>query len=364
MQYFIKGTGRFKHLLLVLKGHAIIVAMKVSEIGEFGLIDLFHQMVNRYQDKNSPSWNKLLIGIGDDAAAWHSERGVEMITTDSFIEDVHFSPSFFTWSDIGWKALAINLSDIAAMGAIPRYAVVSMAIPEHTSVKNVTLLYRGIIELAEQTGIAIVGGNISGADKLMINITLTAITPNAEAVLTRCGARAGDKVAVTGYLGAAATGLEILRGNIDTGDEQSESLKKAFLHPLPRIAEGQFLARNGIRAAIDISDGFHADLEHLCTKSGLGARIETERIPVHPDLAALLGNRAIEMALAGGEDYELIFTGPLKNINQITAQIKWCPISIVGEMVAQETGKVMLVDSCGKLSTPVIHGWEHLKKNI
>jgi thiamine-monophosphate kinase len=350
-------------LLLVQGQHAIIVAMKVSELGEFGLIELLRQQVDQYRDKLSSTWNKLVIGIGDDAAAWHSERGVEMITTDSFIEDVHFATSFFPWQDIGWKAIAINLSDIAAMGAVPRYAVVSMAIPETTEVADIILLYQGMAELAGQAGVAIVGGNISSASRLMINITVTAMAPGENAILTRYGARAGDKIAVTGYLGAASVGLEILRGNIDTHTEDSALLKEAFLHPIPRIAEGQILVKQGIRAAIDISDGFCSDLRHICKNSRLGARIEVDRIPVQPGLAAVVGDRTLEVALSGGEDYELIFTGTSGNISRVTEQAE-CPITVVGEMTAEDKGEVILVDSQGDYFKAGKYGWEHFKENL
>jgi len=137
--------------------------MKVSELGEFGLIDLLAKMANSGRAKHLPSWQQLIIGIGDDAAAWYGDGSTQLATIDSFIQDVHFSLGVASWEDMGWKALAANLSDIAAMGGIPRYALVSLALPGYTEVDDVTALYEGMIELAQEFGVAIIGGDTSSA---------------------------------------------------------------------------------------------------------------------------------------------------------------------------------------------------------
>ena len=356
------NIDKYQILLLPRYGRAIILAMKVSELGEFGLIDLLAKMAHRSRDKQAPAWQQLLIGIGDDAAAWHSDAAVQLVTVDSFIQDVHFSLAVTPWEEVGWKALAINLSDIAAMGGVPRYAVVSLALPETTEVEDITILYRGMIELAKQTGVAIVGGDTSSAAQLMINITVLGSTQDEkENILTRSGARAGDKIAVTGYLGAASAGWEILRGKPRIKAKATATLKEAFLHPFPRIAEGQLLLKQGIRTAIDISDGLCSDLGHICRASRLGARIEVDRIPVHPEVRANFSNRALELALSGGEDYELLFTGRAEVVNRIRG-LTPCPITIVGEMTADKRGQVTLVDSRGSPFELSKGGWEHFRK--
>ena len=282
--------------------------MKVSELGEFGLIDLLAKMV-----KGSPvsqaSRQQLILGIGDDAAAWHGDASTQLATVDSFIQDVHFSLDTASWNEVGWKALAVNLSDIAAMGGIPAYALVSLDLPGHTEVEDVTAMYGGMVELAQQFGVVIAGGDTSSAPLVAITITVLGSTGSrSKNILTRSGAEPGEKVAVTGHLGAAAAGLEMLGGKLKLDSEAVTCLRKAFLRPYPRIAEGQLLVERGVKTAIDISDGLISDLKHICKSSQVGARIEVDRLPIEPVVRANFGDKSLELALSGGEDYELLFT--------------------------------------------------------
>ena len=276
--------------------------MKVSQLGEFGLIDLLAKMINNSVDKSSPSWQQLILGIGDDTAAWHGETAIQLATVDSFIQDVHFSLNTASWEDIGWKALAINLSDIAAMGGMPKYALVSLSLPGHTDIEDATALYKGMIELAQQTGVAIVGGDTDSAPLVALTITVFGNAGQDKRLLTRSAARPGDQVAVTGYLGAASAGFKMLTNKLTFAPEDTNSLKEAFLRPEPRIAEGQLLAQQGIKAAIDISDGLIADLKHICQNSKVSAQIEVDRVPVHTAVKANFKEKALELALYGGED--------------------------------------------------------------
>jgi len=147
--------------------------MKVSELGEFGLIDLLAKMAYAAQDKSKNAWQQLILGIGDDAAAWHGDTSIQLATVDSLIQDVHFSLDITSWEELGWRAMAANLSDIAAMGGLPRYALVSLSLPDHTEVEDVTALYRGMIELAQQFEVAIAGGDMSSAPLLFITIIIS-----------------------------------------------------------------------------------------------------------------------------------------------------------------------------------------------
>ncbi len=211
--------------------------MKVSELGEFGLIELLAKMVSSSQKKQLAPWQNLIVGIGDDTAAWQGDASIQLATVDSFIQDVHFPSGIASWKEIGWKALAVNLSDIAAMGGVPRYALVSLALPGATDVEDVTALYHGMIDLAEQFEVAIVGGNVSNAPLIAINITVMgSILSQAKHILTRSTAKPGDKIAVTGYVGTAAAGLEILTKQLQIDPEANARLKQAFLQPYPRIA--------------------------------------------------------------------------------------------------------------------------------
>jgi thiamine-monophosphate kinase len=336
--------------------------MKVSELGEFGLIDLLAKIAYRSRDDQSPAWQNLLIGIGDDAAAWHSDASIQLVTVDSFIQDIHFSLAFTPWQEAGWKALAINLSDIAAMGGVPRYAVVSLALPGDTEIDNVTALYQGMAKLAQEFGVAIVGGDISQAPQVALNITVLGSTQNRNGnMLTRSGAKPGDKIAVTGYLGAASAGLEMLSSKLRFDDETSTHLKQAFLHPYPRISEGKLLLEGGVKTAIDISDGLVSDLGHICQASQLGARLEADSVPVDPAVRASFGERALELALSGGEDYELLFTASAKVIDKISRAAKY-PITVIGDMVADKENKVTLLDQQGNPFKLSQGGWEHFRQ--
>ena len=333
--------------------------MKVSELGEFGLIDLLAEMVHRTQSKQLALPHQVILGIGDDAAAWHSETQTQLATVDSLFQDVHFSLDITPWQELGWKALAVNLSDIAGMGGVPRYALISLALPDHTEVDDVTALYKGMIELAQQSAVAIVGGDTTSAPLVAITITIFGSAKNQDKhILTRSAAKVADKVAVTGFLGAAAAGWEMLSKQLQFDPKTSACLRVAFLHPYPRIAEGQLLVGQGVKAAIDVSDGLISDLNHICQASGVGARIEIDRLPIEPAVKANFGDRALELALSGGEDYELLFTTSVEVIDSIRAAT-CCPITIIGEIVADKANKITLVDSKGKPVSVPKKGWEH-----
>jgi len=329
--------------------------MKVAEIGEFGLIELLAQMVSASRDEKSPAWQKLVLGIGDDTAAWKSAAGMALATTDCLIQDVHFTLGQTTWRDLGWKALAVNLSDIAAMGGTAGYALVSLGLPGDTDVENVKELYRGMLELGRKCGVAIVGGNTSGSRNVFISLSI--VGSAGRRLLTRSGARPGDKIAVTGYLGAAAAGFKLISNGTFPLPEDS-ALRQAFLKPYPRLREGAIILAGGARAAIDISDGLVADLGHICQASLVGAHMELERVPVHPLANRLFGAEALKMALAGGEDYELLFTASDRVIKNIRARIS-CPVSILGEITSEHTGQVEVVDRQGQPFKLNKTGWEH-----
>ncbi len=333
--------------------------MKVSELGEFGLIDLLAKLAYRSQDKQSASWQQLIIGIGDDAAVWYGDTLIQLATADSLIQDVHFSLATASWYELGWKALVANLSDIAAMGGVPRYALISLALPGHTEVDDVTAFYQGMIELARQFEVAIVGGDTSSAPLVAINITVLGSTRSqAKGILTRSAAKPGDKVAVTGYLGGAAAGFEMLNKKLQFDPEATASLREAFLHPYPRIAEGQVLIDQGVKTAIDISDGLISDLTHICKASQVGAQIEVDQVPIQPAVKANFGNRALKLALSGGEDYELLFTASTEVIDKVRMATS-CPITVIGEITADKPGEVSLVDGKGNPFYLPKAGWEH-----
>jgi thiamine-monophosphate kinase len=322
--------------------------VKVSELGEFRLIDLLAKMAGGGDER-------LLIGIGDDAAAWQGDESIQLASVDSFIEGVHFTPETTPWPDVGGKALAVNISDIAAMGGIPRYALVSLALPNDSEVDNVTALYTGMLKFAKQYGITITGGDISRAPLVAITITILGNSPTKK-ILMRSSAKAGDIVAVTGRLGAAAAGMEVLKSKRKLDPEAETLLKNAFLHPTPRVAEGLLLVEQGVKTAIDISDGLVADLNQICKASQVGARIEVERVPIEPAVKTAFSDKALEFALSGGEDYELLFTAEAEIVDKLKKAAS-CPITVIGEVT---DGKgVSLIDKQGKPFKLAKAGWEH-----
>jgi thiamine-monophosphate kinase len=335
--------------------YVILFIVKVSELGEFGLIDRLEKMiaaakVDRFDDG-------LLIGIGDDCAAWKCSGKIQLATVDSMVEGIHFTLDTATWREVGWKSLAINLSDIAAMGAVPRYALINLALPQDTEASGIFELYEAMIDLAKQTRTAIVGGNISGAPQVSITITVIGESLNGN-ILKRSSARPGDFIAVTGWPGSAAGGLAMLMQKLKFRKEDAAWFRNAFLHPTPRLPEGQLLIKNGITTCIDTSDGVLSDLRHICEAAEVSARVNLAYVPVHELLKKYFPEKAVEMALSGGEDYELLFTGDAGIINKLKSQFK-IPFHVIGEITAGEPGKIELRDASGKPVETKKTGWTH-----
>ncbi|RJO62834.1 MAG: thiamine-phosphate kinase [Dehalococcoidia bacterium] len=332
--------------------------MKVSEVGEFGLIEILAKMIETRLDVKRPSWKNIVAGIGDDAAAWKNTDEITLATTDCLVQNVHFKIGQAAWSELGWKALAINLSDIAAMGGTAECALVTLGLPADTDVEDVTELYRGLIQLGDQFGIAIAGGDITSSNTMFISLTVTGSA--GKRLLRRSAAKPGDLIGVTGYLGAAAAGLRLISNGAAPTAEDAP-LRQAFLSPCPRLAEGAMILAAGGRAAIDISDGLVADLGHICRASKVGARIDVEHIPVHPAARKAFLSHALDMALGGGEDYELLFTASAAVIDKVKAKTS-LPVSVIGEITANSPGVVQTVDAKGRPYKFDKAGWDHFGK--
>jgi thiamine-monophosphate kinase len=335
--------------------------MKVSELGEFGLIDTLADLINSKR-KYGKAWDNLIIGIGDDAAAWRCQTGNQLATIDALIENIHFKLGLTTWEELGWKSLAVNISDIAAMGGSPLYALVSLALPPETDVNEVLSFYQGMLNLAGSFDVAVVGGNISRAPVVMINIAVLGESSSpAYELLKRSSAVSGDKIAVTSYLGAASAGLEMLMSGLKLNNQVTTALRESLLKPFPRVKEGQALVRCGVKTGIDISDGLVSDLGHICKASALGARIRVDAIPVAPLVKTHFGETALQKALSGGEDYELLFTAPAGLIDNITANLQSmaCPVTVIGEMVPDTAAKVVLLKDNGEEYNIPKSGWDH-----
>jgi thiamine-monophosphate kinase len=336
--------------------------MKVSKIGEFGLIGALSQITAQAKDKKSEAWRHLIVGIGDDAAVWKPANPFQMTTVDSLVQDIHFSLKLTTWEELGWKSLAVNISDIAAMGGIPHYALISLGLPGDTDVDDIIALYRGMLEAAQQFGLVIVGGDTVSSPFVFISVTVFGSAGNAEGkVLRRSAARPGDKIAVTGYLGSSSGGYQMLANNLRFKPSATKELRKAHLKPYPRVVEGQILVEKGVKAGMDISDGLVGDLTHICEMSKVGARIEIDSVPVSPTLKNCFGERSIELALGGGEDYELLFTARPRIMAQVKKVLS-CPVTVIGEITKENVGKVVTIDNTGKPVNLEKTGWDHFLK--
>ncbi|MBE0480874.1 MAG: thiamine-phosphate kinase [Dehalococcoidia bacterium] len=326
--------------------------MNVGQLGEFGLIDMIAGIVGK------PSRQGMVVGIGDDASVWRADRLLQIATTDILIQGIHFNLDTVTWRELGWKALAVNISDIAAMGGDPTYALISLGLPPETEIESVAELYRGLMDIAARFGVDICGGNISGAPVVVINVSLNGEAPDG--LLTRSAAVAGDRIAVTGYLGQAAAGLEMLTSGIDFDPAMTSFLRDAHLRPYPRVAEARILASCGVKTAIDLSDGLVSDMKHIGEASGVAAVIWVDRLPVHPFVSAAYGSRALEFALTGGEDYELLFTVGSGLVDDLQKSLP-VPVAVIGEIVAGEPGEVFYLDKKGRRMEWTGRGWEHFR---
>jgi thiamine-monophosphate kinase len=263
----------------------------VGDLGE-------HALIQRIRARIPPSPEFVIVGIGDDAAVVAPERNtLEVLTTDCLVEGVHFDRTFVGAADIGHKALAVNLSDLAAMGAAPRVALLSLVLPPAFPVSGVDALIDGMAELAARARISIVGGNIARSPgPLIVDVTVTG-SVHPRRVLTRSGARAGDDLYVTGALGGAARGLHRLRDNPASAGADVDRYRR----PEPRLRFGLMLGRNrAARACIDLSDGLADGIRQIGEASGVGAIVDAAALPIEE--GSTLGD-----ALGGGEDYELLF---------------------------------------------------------
>ena len=331
------------------------MAVTFRDLGEFPLIE---RLLARLPAPTA----RVVVAPGDDAAvtAAPAAGSVLVSTTDLLVEGVDFTAAFPARS-IGWKAIAVNLSDLAAMGATPRSVLVGLAAPATTELAWAESLYDGIAAICREHAVDVIGGDVSGVATGGVTISVTALgDAPADRVVRRAGARAGDLLCVTGTLGDASAGLERLLGGTATGT--GDALARRQLEPAPRVAAGIALALAGVaRAMIDVSDGFLADLGHLLDASRVGARIETAKIPLSAALAAL-GAPALRHALAGGEDFELLFAIAPADLDRARAACEagGTVLTVVGTCTS--TSGTMLVRADGtELPPPPRDGWDHFR---
>lgn len=313
-------------------------------LGEFELIDRWFARIGARRAD-------VVLGVGDDAALVAPPPGFELaLAADTIVEGVHF-PAGMDAAAIGHRVLAVNLSDLAAMAADPAWALLALTLPR---VDEAWLdgFAGGLDALARRTGTAIVGGDTT-AGPLVVTVTIAGLVPPGQA-LRRAGAQPGDIVFVSGCPGEAAAGLGVLRGQLAGNAAAREHVRARFLWPEPRLDLGRAL-RGVATACIDVSDGLAGDLAKLCAASGVGARLDGARLPVSAELAEVAGGDALRLCLAGGDDYELLFTAPQHRGAQVLAL--GGQVTAVGEIVA---GAGVTVAGLGP-GQPLATGFDHFK---
>ncbi|MGH9427436.1 MAG: thiamine-phosphate kinase [Terriglobia bacterium] len=292
-----------------------------------------------------PKDRRLVLPIGDDAAAFRTRPGhIVLVSTDALVEGIHFDLRHCSVEDLGWKALAVNLSDIAAMGGIPLYVTTSIALPSKVAPDFVPRFYRGLTAIARKHSVTLIGGDTCRSPQgIFLDVTIIGEVEPGE-MLTRQGAKPGDLIYATGELGGSGMGLELLSLSLKR-TPRSAAIRR-HLRPQPRCSAGRLLAAQKLASAmIDLSDGLSTDLGHLCRQSGVGALIEASRIPlarISPGHRQLLPNAPLHYALHGGEDYELLFTVPSRLSQRVPKQIEGLPVHNIG-WITRSTG-VWLLD--------------------
>jgi thiamine-monophosphate kinase len=326
----------------------------VSDVGEFALIERISRIVGR---------SNAIAGIGDDAAVLDTDGPeYQLATVDMLVESVHFDMDSTDAFDLGRRAIAINLSDIAACGGLPTVALTSLALSPTMPLGFVESMYSGMKQEASRFHAAIVGGNIAKTSgPLCIDVALLGRVPKPELVL-RSGARVGDVLVVTGVLGAAAAArLEGRRAQMLTMVESTSSLARVSV-PEPRIEAGRLLASlHFAHAMLDVSDGLAADLRHLTGSSGVGAVVREESLPVSISarrVAPSLGCAPVDLALFGGEDYELLAAIPESSVEAARHALGATPLYEVGTVLAPDQG-VLLEQTGGKRIPLPEGGWKH-----
>ena len=332
--------------------------MKIKEIGEFGLIQKIAAML--------PTPHKgVTMGIGDDCAVFELPNGkLGLLTTDMLVEGVHYSKEFATPYEIGWRAMAGNFSDIAAMGGTPRLVLISLGVPEITKVSWVEDLYKGMSKLAATYDTDIAGGDTVTSSQGVLNIVVWGeVEPSQTGY--RSGAKPGQALLVTGDLGGSHAGLEILRRKLQLLPEIKAYPVEKHLHPVPRIEAGRWIGAQIDHGALtDSSDGLGRDLKNLAEASKVGFRVYLDKIPIHPStckVAEILEKKPADFALQGGEDYELVFTLSQEGLAERLIDFEkqtGVKATVIGEVLPPEAG-IQLQDAQGNCQTLSGFGFEH-----
>lgn len=333
----------------------------VSEIGEFNLIERIRSICG------SDASPETILGIGDDTAVIRLDENRALVATcDIQVEDVHFRWESITPYQLGRRSMAVNLSDIASMGATPLYALTSLAIPPTLPVTRFDKIFTGMHDELRRFGAFLVGGNLAGtAEKLVVDVFMWGMIDPVH-LLTRSGAREGDAIFVTGALGSASAGLDVLARYGPSCSDEYVDVVRAHLEPRPRVREGVTIAQSGLATSmIDVSDGLAADIGHICDSSGVGVEVDESQIPFDAVLfkiARTAEKDLREYTLYGGEDYELLFTVRSTDADAMMrlAQDNGFALRCIGRVVSKDEGRA-LIDPQGTRHALDPKGWDHFR---
>lgn len=337
-----------------------------APISESDLVEIIKQRVN-----SSGSVPDDEVGVGDDAAVLRFDADHIVLTADAMVDGVHFLSDTMTWHDIGWKCIVSNQSDIAAMGALPEHAVLTLAIPATTRVGDLDEILSGVIGALDRYGGRLVGGDTVSSDRIIISVSMTGRLTSETQPLKRDTALPGDLVAVTGPLGGSAGGLMAMtkssEGMAPASRDDASKLMSLHFRPSPRVDIAGELVNAGAKCAMDVSDGLLLDLERICAASGVDAVVEAARVPVEPALRRAYPEVATELALTGGEDYELVYVANAPTIAKVNAaqpDVEQADFGIVGEIVPRRASeaKVTVLDETGREIEFDAKGWDHFAR--
>jgi len=329
-----------------------MTVMDVAEIGEFGLID---RLLRLYP----PVARDVIVGPGDDAAVWRTSDGETYVigTTDTLVEGIHFLSGVAPWPDVGYKALAVNASDVYAMGGEPQFALVTLGLRPEMDVGDLDAVYQGLHEYGP--GVAIIGGDVVRSPVFFITVALLGKAQARDGqplLLRRSGARPGDAIAVTGTLGDSAGGLR----RLSAGAPPDDPLVRAHLRPEPPGAAALCAVQVGVECGIDVSDGLLQDVGHLCEMSGTGAVLHAGAIPLSGDLRQAFPGESLQLACTGGEDYQLVLVGPAGLLSRVQS-LSGVSLTFIGEMTDDPEKRVRLLDASGSEISFQSSGWDHLR---
>tara|TARA_B100000676_G_C18060121_1_gene837189 strand:+ start:65 stop:1075 length:1011 start_codon:yes stop_codon:yes gene_type:complete len=336
--------------------------MKIKDFGEFNIIEYISNTLSK--DKVQTSLSNSLdiqIDVGDDTAAWKTQSGLQLATTDTMVDQIHFILNTSNLIDIGWKSIATNLSDIASMGGTPTTALITLGLPGEMKITDLKSLYHGIIECASTYNTKIIGGDIVKSPVLFITVAVYGVCENP--TMQRSLLKENDLIGITGFTGLSKAGLELSKPKNELKNltpNNSQMFYNAHFRPKPKIKEGKILKEIGAICAMDISDGLFSDLNKMLTASQIGAVINQSSVPIHPEISKVFPNSDFEMATNGGEDYEILFGIASNKLDKVKSLL---PEShIIGKACSGEAGVIELIadDKIYKLNQ--FNGWDHFRQ--